>query len=195
MEEASIRFLEFVAGVESFGIDLIRIAIFIIFGWIGALKFCNYEAEGMVPLIANSPLMRFFYIKRVPEYKKYNLEEGEFNQAKHDWHVKNHTYKFSKGLGVIAMLVGTFVFLGIFLPVIGLVGETLTVIMAVGTLSFIFTTPEVWVANSGNNEHSLPLLSNLGQQVIKNLALITGAFVALCDSANTILANMIANAG
>lgn len=37
------------ASLKGTGIHLIRIAIFIIFVWIGGLKFWNYEAEGIVP--------------------------------------------------------------------------------------------------------------------------------------------------
>ena len=34
------------------------------------LKFWNYEAEGIVPFVANSPFMSFFYDKPAPEYKE-----------------------------------------------------------------------------------------------------------------------------
>ena len=50
---------------------------------VGGLKFWNYEAEGIVPFVANSPFMSFFYTKSAPEYKEYKLKEGEFNEAKH----------------------------------------------------------------------------------------------------------------
>lgn len=194
MEELYVRCLEFLANSESFGIDLIRIAILIIFVWIGGLKFYNYEAEGIVPFVANSPFMRFFYTQKAPEYKKYKLKEGEFDQVKHDWHVKNNTYKFAKGLGILIMLIGILVFLGIFFPVVGLIGALLAIIMTLGTLSFLFTTPEVWVPDLGSGEHGFPLLSGAGRLVIKDLAIIAGAFVALCDSANSILLEMVARA-
>ena len=61
-------------------------AILVIFVWIGGLKFWNYEAEGIVPFVANSPFMSFFYTKDAPEYKEYKLKEGEFDEAKHQWH-------------------------------------------------------------------------------------------------------------
>ena len=75
-----------------------RVAILVIFVWIGGLKFWNYEAEGIVPFVANSPFMSFFYDKPAPEYKEYKLKEGEFDEAKHRWHVENNTYGFSRGL-------------------------------------------------------------------------------------------------
>ena len=52
--------LELAASLKGLGIHLVRIAIFIIFIWIGGLKFWNYEAEGIVPFVANSPFMSFF---------------------------------------------------------------------------------------------------------------------------------------
>ena len=81
-------FLNIAASSQKLGINLIRVAILIIFVWIGGLKFWNYEAEGIVPFVANSPFMSFFYAKSAPEYKEYKLKEGEFNEAKHQWHVE-----------------------------------------------------------------------------------------------------------
>ncbi len=51
--------------------------------------------KGIVPFVANSPVMSLFYTKSAPEYKEYKLKEGEFNEAKHQWHVENNTYGFS----------------------------------------------------------------------------------------------------
>ncbi|MEG0947962.1 MAG: DUF417 family protein [Bacteroidales bacterium] len=191
MKDLYVHFLEFAAGLVPFGIILIRISIFIIFVWIGALKFCNYEAEGIVPFVANSPFMRFFYRKKAPEYKKYKMKEGEFDQAKHDWHVANNTYGFSKGLGILIMTIGVLVLLGNFWPVIGLIGALLAIIMTLGTLSFLFTTPEVWVPDLGSKEHGFPLLSGAGRLVIKDLCIIAAAIVALADSAISILESMV----
>ena len=141
-------FLQVAASTQKLGIHLIRISILIIFVWIGGLKFWNYEAEGIVPFVANSPFMSFFYTKSAPEYKTYKLKEGEFDQAKHEWHQENNTYGFSRGLGILIMAIGILTFLGIFSPKIGLVGAGLAIIMTFGTLSFLVTTPEVWVPES-----------------------------------------------
>ena len=82
--------LEAAASAQKLGINLIRVAILIIFVWIGGLKFWNYEAEGIVPFVANSPFMNFFYTKSAPEYKQYKLKEGELDEAKHQWPVEQH---------------------------------------------------------------------------------------------------------
>ena len=76
--------LEAAASAQKLGINLIRVAILIIFVWIGGLKFWNYEAEGIVPFVANSPFMSFFYTKQAPEYKDYKLnilliDKGQLN--------------------------------------------------------------------------------------------------------------------
>ena len=130
-------FLQVAASTQKLGINLIRISILIIFVWIGGLKFWNYEAEGIVPFVANSPFMSFFYTKSAPEYKTYKLKEGEFDQAKHEWHQENNTYGFSRGLGILIMAIGILTFLGIFSPKNGLVGAGLAIIMTFGTLSFL----------------------------------------------------------
>ena len=142
-------FLNLAASSQQWGINLIRVAILIIFVWIGGLKFWNYEAEGIVPFVANSPFMSFFYTHHAPEYKEYKLKEGEFNEVKHNWHKENNTYGFSYGLGILIMSIGILVFLGLFFPKVGLVGSLLAIIMTLGTLSFLVTTPEVWGTQSG----------------------------------------------
>ena len=180
-------FLRIAASSQKLGIILIRVAILIIFVWIGGLKFWNYEAEGIVPFVANSPFMSFFYNKPAPEYKEYKLKEGEFNESKHKWHEENNTYGFSHGLGILIMSIGILTFLGIFFPKIGLIGASLAIIMTIGTLSFLVTTPEVWVPNLGSGEYGFPLLSGAGRLVIKDTAIIAGALVVLSDSAKRIL--------
>ena len=168
--------LTLAASTQKLGVNLIRVAILVIFVWIGGLKFWNYEAEGIVPFVANSP-----------EYKEYKLKEGEFNEAKHQWHVENNTYGFSHGLGILIMAIGILTFLGIFSPKIGLAGAALAIVMTIGTLSFLVTTPEVWVPDLGSGEHGFPLLTGAGRLVIKDTAILAGAIVVLSDSAKRVL--------
>lgn len=117
----------------------------------------------------------------------YKLKEGEFDRAKHDWHKENNTYGFSRGLGILIMLIGILAFLGMFSPEIGLAGASLVFIMTLGTLSFLITTPEVWVPDLGSGEHGFPLLSGAGRLVIKDTAILAGALVILADSAREFL--------
>ncbi|MDD2961050.1 MAG: DUF417 family protein [Muribaculaceae bacterium] len=179
--------LEIAASSKKLALNLIRVAILIIFVWIGGLKFYNYEAEGIVPFVANSPFMNFFYNEKAPDYKEFKLKEGEFNQAKHEWHQANNTYGFSHGLGILIMTIGILAFLGIFSPEIGLAGDILVIIMTIGTLSFLVTTPEVWVPDMGSGESGFPLLTGAGRLVIKDTAIIAGALALLSQNAKQIL--------
>lgn len=187
MKEKFIALLTFTSSLRNFGTKFIRVAILVVFVWIGGLKYFHYEADGIVPFVANSPFMSFFYTKSAPEYKEYKLKEGEFNETKHQWHVENNTYGFSHGLGILIMAIGILTFLGIFSPKIGLVGAGLAIIMTIGTLSFLVTTPEVWVPDLGSGEHGFPLLTGAGRLVIKDTAIIAGAIVLLSDCAQRIL--------
>lgn len=73
-------FLNIAASTQKLGINLIRTAILIIFVWIGGLKFYNYEAEGIVPFVANSPFMSFFYTKNAPKYKETRSHTDNFGE-------------------------------------------------------------------------------------------------------------------
>ena len=179
--------LEIAASIKGMGINFIRIAIFIIFVWIGGLKFWNYEAEGIVPFVANSPFMSFFYTKDAPEYKDYKLKEGEFDKVKHEWHEANNTYTFSHGLGIAIMTFGVLTLLGIWFPKVGFVGTGLVILMTLGTLSFLVTTPEAWVPDLGSGEHGFPLLTGAGRLVIKDVCILASAIVVLSDCARRIL--------
>ena len=207
MQKAFISFLECASNLGGLGRKLIRVAILIIFVWIGGLKFANYEANGIIPFVANSPLMSFFLKdannkvtndegKTVKEYTLNKMPEGQYNQAKHDWHVENRTYLFSHGLGILIMTIGILVFLGLFSPYLGIIGELLCIIMTLGTLSFLITTPETWVHASpealaaGEWANGFPFLSGAGRLVIKDTAILAGAVVLLSESASKILARL-----
>ena len=181
------RFLTIAASSKGLGIKLIRVAILIIFVWIGGLKYYHYEADGIVPFVANSPFMSFFYDKQAPEYKEYKNAEGAYVVKNREWHEANGTYTFALGLGALICTIGILVFLGIFFPRIGIVGDLLAIVMTIGTLSFLITTPEVWVPNLGSGEFGFPLLSGAGRLVIKDTAILAGAVVLLSDSAQRIL--------
>ena len=107
-------FLEKAASSQRLGMNLMRIAILVIFVWIGGLKYFAYEADGIVPFVANSPFMSFFYKYDAPDYKKHMNPEGVYKAENRQWHRENNTYGFSYGLGVLIVSIGILVFLGIF---------------------------------------------------------------------------------
>lgn len=179
-------FLQALAGLSSLSVRLMRIAIAIVLIWIGGLKVYNYEAEGIVPFVANSPLMSFFYANP-GDYKTHMQKEGEANQDKITWHTANHTYIFSYGLGAVLVAMGIMLLLNSVHPGIGLTAAALVMIMSVVTLSFLITTKDSWVPDLGDPNHGFPLLSARGRLVVKDIIMMAGAFVALCDSAKQYL--------
>ena len=78
MKEKLIALLTFTSSQKSFCMKFIRVAILVVFVWIGGLKYFHYEADGIVPFVANSPFMSFFYAKGAPEYKEHKNAEGAF---------------------------------------------------------------------------------------------------------------------
>lgn len=49
------------ARLDRLGFAVLRFEFVLVLCWIGGLKAANYEAEGIVPLVANTPLMSFFH--------------------------------------------------------------------------------------------------------------------------------------
>src|SRR5215468_4653689 len=47
--------------VEAVGRELARYGLVVVVAWIGFMKFTAYEAEGIRPFVANSPLMSWVY--------------------------------------------------------------------------------------------------------------------------------------
>lgn len=182
------RFVNIAASSERWGINLMRVAILVIFVWIGGLKYFAYEADGIVPFVANSPFMSFFYKYDAPEYKQHMNAEGVFKAENREWHEQNNTYIFSYGLGALIVTIGVLVFLGMFFPKIGVIGALLAIIMTLGTLSFLVTTPESWVQALGDKDFGFPFLSGRGRLVIKDIAILAGAVILLADSAKRIKA-------
>jgi len=180
--------LTYLADSQRTFINLIRISIFIVMAWIGGLKAVQYEADGIVPFVANSPFMSFFYQKEAPEYKSFKNKEGEVVPKNIEWHTENGTYIFSYGLGGVIILIGLFTLAGIFNPKAGLIGGLLTVGMSVITLSFLITTPEVYVPDLGGPTHGFPYLSGAGRLVLKDVIMLAGGLIIASDAAQRILA-------
>jgi len=180
-----------VANGQRIFIHFARIAILVVMVWIGGLKAFQYEADGIVPFVTNSPFMSFFYSKKAPEYKDYKNPEGKVVQKNIDWHEKNGTYTFSYGLGAVIVIIGLLTFLGIWYARIGFIGAMLTFGMSIVTLSFLITTPEVWVPNLGGDyptpEYGFPYLSGAGRLVIKDIIMMAAGLICASDNAKQLL--------
>ena len=165
---------------------LLRIAIAIVFLWIGELKFAPCEADSITPFVANSPVMSFFY-ERPDEYKAHPTHEGELKPAERAWQTANNTYGFSRGLGTLEIIIGLLTLGGLVSRRVGFVGAVLAFLTPFVTLSFLFTTPEAWVAALGDAQHGFPYLSGAGRLVLKDIMLLASALAVMADSARALL--------
>src|ERR1700752_1966490 len=132
------------AQVEGFGRELARYGLVVVVAWIGLMKFTAYEAEGIRPFVANSPLMSWVY--------------GPLSVR-----------GFSAVLGVVEVAIAILIAARPISPRASAVGSALAVGMFLTTLSFLVTTPGVWEPSLGG----FPALSAIpGQFLIKDLALL-----------------------
>lgn len=130
--------------VEAVGRVLMRYGLVVVIGWIGLMKFTAYEAEGIRPLVANSPLLSWVY--------------GPLSVR-----------SFSALLGVVELIVVLLIAARPFAPRVSAIGSALAVGMFLTTLSFLVTTPGAWEPSLGG----FPALSSAtGQFLIKDLALL-----------------------
>lgn len=175
------------ARAEKLGVTATRFGLIVVLLWIGGLKVYKYEADGIVPFVATSPVMAFFYKYPAPDYKAHMNAEGQLVPANREWHRENRTYLFAYGLGAVIVLYGLMLCLNPWRPEIAAVGGFLVVIMALTTLSFLITTPENWVPALGDTEHGFPYLSGRGRLVIKDIIMLGAGMVVMADSARAYL--------
>lgn len=169
---------------------MLRIALVVVLLWIGGLKFVNYEADSIVPFVANSPVMRLLY-HHPAEYRTHMNKEGELNVQHREWQRENGTYGFSHGLGAVIVSIGILIALYPIRPGLSAVGSCLLILMSCTTLSFLVTTPEVWVPQLGDANHGFPYLSGAGRLIVKDMIMLAAAVVTLADSAKAELSRRL----
>lgn len=174
------------AKLDRVAMGMLRTALVIVLVWIGGLKFVNYEADSIVPLVANSPLMSFLY-HQPAEYRSHMNKEGELNPQHRAWHGENGTYTFSHGLGIVIVLIGLLIALYPIKPELSALGSFLLILMSCTTLSFLITTPEAWVPALGDAQHGFPYLSGAGRLIVKDCIMLAAAVVTMADSAKSAL--------
>ena len=134
------------------GRQLVRYGLVVVIAWIGALKYSAYTAAAIHPLIANSPLMSWFY----------NILSVRALAAT---------------LGTVEIIAAVLIALRFVSPRASAVGSAMAVLLFLGTLSLLFTTPGVTAAGG------FPVLSALpGQFLLKDLVLLGAALWTLGDS-------------
>lgn len=184
--DALLKLFGLAAKADRIGLAVTRIGLVVVLVWIGALKVYKYEAEGIAPFVANSPLMNFFY-SDPGNYKAHMNPEGAVVPANRTWHEANGTYAFALGLGAVIVFYGLLIALHPVLPQAATVGSFLVFVMSFVTLSFLITTPEVWVPDRGGQEHGFPLLAGPGRLVLKDAIMMGAALVTMADSAKAYL--------
>lgn len=181
-----VKLFELASRMDKVGVTVTRIGLIVVLLWIGGLKAFRYEADGIVPFVANSPFMSFFYAD-ADNYRPHMNPEGVLNPDNRAWHEANHTYEFAYGLGTVIVLFGLLLCLHPWLPQAATVGSFLVFVMSFVTLSFLITTPESWVPNLGDAHHGFPYLSGRGRLVVKDAIMMGAALVTMADSAKCYL--------
>ena len=135
----------------------VRYALVFVITWIGALKFTTYEANAIQPLVASSPLMSWVY--------------DVFSVT-----------TFSAVLGVVELAIAALIAVKPWAPKTSIVGSVMAIGMFVTTLSFMFTTPGVMAPEAGG----FPVLSLVGNFLVKDLVLLAAALWTLGDAVRTL---------
>jgi reactive chlorine resistance protein C len=130
-----------------------RYGLVIVLAWFGAMKFTYYEAQGISPLIANSPVMSWIY------------------------HVISIS-AFGRFLGTAELITAVLLALKPWSPKLSVLGGALAVVFFIGTLSFMVTTPDIGEASAGG----FPVLSATGEFLMKDIALLGLSVWVLTDS-------------
>lgn len=130
-----------------------RYGLVVVIGWIGLLKFANYEAHQIQPLVANSPFMGWLY---------------------HIFPV----YTFSALLGVFEVTAAVLLAVKPVAPKLSIVGSLLAIVLFVGTTSFLLTTPGLGESAGGG----FPAITLLGEFLLKDIPLLGLSFWTLADA-------------
>ena len=141
------------ATVDALGGLFARYGLVIVIAWYGGLKFMNYEAEGVQPLVSASPVMGWLY--------------DIFS-----------VYTFSALLGVFELAAAALLAVKPWWPRISLFGSLLAITLFLATLSFTVTTPGVFEASQGG----FPALSLAGGFLMKDIALLGISVWTLTDA-------------
>ena len=174
------------AHLDRAAVAVARTGLIIVLLWIGGLKICRYEAEGILPFVSNSPFMSFL-LADPAGYKTHENPPGSVVDTNLAWNRQNHTYTFAYALGSVIVLLGLMLCTHPWLPQIAALGSFLVFLMSWVTLSFLITTPECWVPNLGDPVHGFPLLNLPGLLVVKDVIMMGAALVTLADSAKSYL--------
>jgi uncharacterized membrane protein YkgB len=133
---------------------LLRWALVIIFVWFGGMKLTGYEAEGIAPFIANSPLMSWLH--------------GIFG-------IQGASYV----MGILELSTAVALAIGAFNGSFSALGAAMSCLTYIITLTFFLTTPGVAEPTVGG----FPAISAFpGQFLLKDLVLLAASLCLLAAS-------------
>ena len=142
--------------LDTLGALLARYGLVVVIGWIGLMKFTEFEAKGIEPLVANSPLMSWLY--------------DVFSVT-----------TFSMLLGIVEVAAAVLLAVKPWAPRLSTVGSVIAIGLFVATLTFLFTTPGVFEPSQGG----FPMLTLSGGFLIKDVALLGVSVWTLADALRT----------
>ena len=137
---------------EKLGAFLIRYGLVLVLGWIGAMKFTAYEAEGIKSLVETSPLMSWMY-------RVLSLQAT------------------SNVIGVTELIAAALIAIRPLSAKLSATGSVLAVLTFLTTLTFLFSLPG-WEKSLGG----FPALSGSGGFLLKDIVLLGAALFTLGDS-------------
>jgi len=138
--------------VERLGSFFIRYGLVLVLGWIGAMKFTAYEAEGIKALVETSPFMSWMY-------KVFSLQGA------------------SNVIGIAELTAAALIAIRPLAPKLSAIGSVLAVFTFLTTLTFLFSLPG-WEKSLGG----FPALSGSGGFLLKDTVLLGAALFTLGDS-------------
>jgi reactive chlorine resistance protein C len=139
--------------IAACGARLIQYGLVLVVGWIGLMKFTAYEATGIQPLVAHSPVLSW-------AYQLLSVQA------------------FSDVLGATEIAIALMIALRPLSATVAAIGSGLAVMMFLTTLSFLFSTPG-WEPSLGG----FPALSVVpGQFILKDVILLGVAVWLLGDT-------------
>ena len=137
---------------EKLGALFIRYGLVVVLGWIGAMKFTAYEAEGIKTLVETSPFMSWMY-------KVLSLQAT------------------SNVIGVAELTAAVLIAIRPLSAKLSAIGSVLAVFTFLTTLTFLFSLPG-WEKSLGG----FPALSGSGGFLLKDIVLLGAALFTLGDS-------------
>ena len=140
--------------IEARGALLVRYGLVLVVAWIGAMKFTAYEAAGIAPLAASSPLLAAA-------------------------HATLGVQGFANALGCVELLIAALIALRPWSARATVIGSAMAIGMFLTTLSFLLSAPG-WEPSLGG----FPALSAMpGQFLLKDVVLLGAALWSLGEAA------------